>query len=70
MRNTKRKIEPELLRFPEVEAMTGRSRWCWRRDAHSGAVESVRIGRSVFIPIAEVRRFISVHTRPRLKDVA
>jgi hypothetical protein len=72
MQNTEQRkmVEPELLRLPEVEAMTGRSRWCWRRDCYSGAVASVKMGRSLFIPIAEVRRFISENTRPRLKNVA
>ena len=30
-----RKIEPELLGVADAEAMTGRSRWTWRRDCYS-----------------------------------
>src|ERR1019366_7045155 len=56
---TQRKIEPELLGMMEAEAMTGRSRWSWRRDCYSGAVASVKIGRRLFVPIAEVRRVIA-----------
>jgi hypothetical protein len=61
-----RKIEPELLGMADAEQMTGRSRWSWRRDCYSGAVASVKIGRRLFVPIAEVRRVIAEGTRPRL----
>jgi hypothetical protein len=61
-----RKIEPELLGVAEAEEMTGRSRWSWRRDCYSGAIASVKIGRRLLIPIAEVRRVIAENTRPRL----
>jgi hypothetical protein len=64
-----RKIEPELLGMADAEAMTGRSRWSWRRDCYSGAVASVKIGRRLLVPISEVRRVIAESTRPRLKDV-
>jgi hypothetical protein len=61
-----RKVEPELLGVAEAEEMTGRSRWSWRRDCYSGAIASVKIGRRLFIPTAEVRRVIAEGTRPRL----
>lgn len=61
-----RKIQPELLGMADAEAMTGRSRWSWRRDCYAGAVASVKIGRRLFVPIAEVRRVIAENTRPRL----
>jgi hypothetical protein len=61
-----RKIEPELLGVADAEAMTGRSRWTWRRDCYSGAIASVKIGRRLFIPLSEVRRVIGENTRPRL----
>jgi hypothetical protein len=60
-----RKIEPELLGMVDAEAMTGRSRWSWRRDCYSGAVAGVKIGRRLFVPISEVRRVITENTRPR-----
>jgi hypothetical protein len=63
-----RKILPELLGMAEVEAMTGRSRWSWRRDCYSGAVASVKIGRRLFVPVSEVHRVIAENTRPRLQD--
>jgi hypothetical protein len=63
-----RVVEPELLGMAEVEAMTCRSRWSWRRDCYSGAVASVKIGRRLFVPISEVRRVIAENTRPRIQD--
>jgi hypothetical protein len=66
MHNTmQRTIEPELLGMADAEAMTGRSRWSWRRDCYSGAVASVKIGRRLFVPVSEVRRVIRENTRPR-----
>jgi hypothetical protein len=62
-----RKIEQELLGVADAEEMTGRSRWSWRRDCYSGAIASVKIGRRLFIPIAEVRRVIAENTRPRVQ---
>lgn len=63
-----RTIEPELLGMAEVEAMTGRSRWSWRRDCYSGAIASVKIGARLFVPVSEVRRVIAENTRPRLQN--
>ncbi len=63
-----RKIETELLGMADAEAMTGRSRWSWRRDCYSGAIASVKIGRRLFVPVSEVRRVIAENTRPRLQD--
>jgi hypothetical protein len=60
-----RKIQPELLGMADAEAMTGRSRWSWRRDCYSGVVASVKIGKRLFVPISEVRRVIAENTRPR-----
>lgn len=65
-----RKIQPELLGMSDAEAMTGRSRWSWRRDCYSGAVASVKIGRRLFVPVSEVRRVIAENTRPRLEQKA
>jgi len=63
-----RNVEVELLGMADAEAMTGRSRWSWRRDCYSGAIASVKIGRRLFVPIAEVRRVIAESTRPRLEN--
>lgn len=68
MSKIERKIEPELLGMEDAERMTGRSRWSWRRDCYSGAVASVKIGRRLFVPLAEVRRVIAENTRPALEQ--
>ena len=64
-----RSIEPELLGMEDAERLTGRSRWSWRRDCYSGAVASVKIGRRLFVPMAEIRRVIAENTRPRVAEV-
>ena len=62
------RVEPELVSVQDAEVMTGRSRWSWRRDAYEGYVySSVKIGSRLLIPVAEIRRVISVGTRPRLE---
>jgi hypothetical protein len=60
-------IERELLSVTEAEAMTGRSRWSWRRDCYAGKIASVKIGRRLFVPVAEIRRVIAESTRPRIR---
>jgi hypothetical protein len=62
------KIEPELISVQGAEAMTGRSRWSWRRDAYDGRISSVKLGSKLLIPVAEIRRVIAEGTRPRLND--
>jgi hypothetical protein len=61
-----RKIEAELLDMADAEAMTGRSRWSWRRDCYSGVVTSVKIGRRLFLPVSEVHRVIAENIRFRV----
>lgn len=60
-------IERELLSVTEAEAMTGRSRWNWRRDCYAGKVASLKIGRRLFVPVAEIRRAIAEATRRRIR---
>jgi hypothetical protein len=55
----------EFLSVVEAEAMTGRSRWSWR-DCYAGKIASVKIGRRLFVPVAEIRRVIAEGTRPRV----
>ena len=62
--NRTKAIEPELLSVDEAEIMSGRSRWSWRRDAYAGRISSVKIGRRLLIPVAEIRRLIAEGTRP------
>jgi len=59
-------IEPEWISVDTAEAMTGISRWTWRRSAYSGAVESAKFGRRLLLPVREVRRILAENTRPRV----
>lgn len=63
-----REIVPELIDVKGAEAMTGRSRWSWRRDAYDGKIASVKLGAKLLIPVAEIRRVIAENTRPRLES--
>jgi hypothetical protein len=62
------KVEPELVSVQGAEVMTGRSRWSWRRDAYAGKIASVKLGKKLLIPIAEIRRVVAEGTRPRLEQ--
>jgi len=61
----KKSVEAELLGVAEAEIATGISRWTWRAWAYSGKVSSVKLGRRLLIPVAEIRRVIAEGTRPR-----
>jgi hypothetical protein len=39
--------------------------WFWRRKAYCGAIASVKIGRRLLIPRAEIERLVAENTRPR-----
>ena len=66
-KDDKRAVEPEFLGVQDAERMTGLSRWTWRAWAYSGRVASVKAGRRLLIPVAEIRRVIEEGTRPRLE---
>lgn len=68
MTNRTKAVEPELLSVDEAEIISGRSRWSWRRDAYSGRISSVKLGRRLLIPVAEIRRLIAEGTRPAVAD--
>ena len=63
------KIEPEYMGVDEAEILTGRSRWSWRKDAYSGKVASVKVGRRLLLPVSEIRRILAEGTRPRVAQV-
>jgi excisionase family DNA binding protein len=58
-----------LLGVADAEALTGVSRWTWRRWAYDGKVGSVKLGKRLLIPSAEISRLVEENTRPRLADV-
>jgi excisionase family DNA binding protein len=51
----------------ELEAITGVSRWTWRRWAYEGKVASVKLGKRLLIPSAEVERLVTLNFRPAVK---
>ena len=62
--NQARPQEAKLLSVAEAEIMTGVSRWTWRRWAYDGKVASVKLGKRLLVPAAEVERMIAEGTRP------
>jgi hypothetical protein len=66
MPNAAKRIEPEYFGVDEAEILTGRSRWSWRKDAYSGRIASVKIGRRLLIPKREIDRVMSEGYRPAL----
>jgi hypothetical protein len=61
-------IEPEFIGVDQAEIMSGVSRWTWRKKAYSGEISSIKVGRRLLIPIAEIRRILSEGTRPALES--
>ncbi len=61
-----RKMSMDLLGVAEAEASTGVSRWTWRRWAYDGKVSSVKLGRRLLIPAAEIKKLVTDNTWPRL----
>jgi hypothetical protein len=70
MRKTEKQIDPEWMGVDQAEALTGISRWSWRRAAYSGSVESTKWGRRLLIPTREIRRVLAENTRPRVQKTA
>lgn len=62
--NQARPQEVKLLSVAEAEIMTGVSRWTWRRWAYDGKVASVKLGKRLLVPAAEVERLVAEGTRP------
>lgn len=61
-----RKMNADYLGVADAEALTGVSRWTWRRWAYDGKVASVKLGKRLLIPSAEISRLVEENTRPRL----
>jgi excisionase family DNA binding protein len=59
-------MKAEYLGVAEAEALTGVSRWTWRRWAYDGKVSSVKLGKRLLIPSAEISRLVAANTRPRV----
>jgi hypothetical protein len=61
-----RDFKAEYLGVNEAEALSGVSRWTWRRWAYDGKVASVKLGKRLLIPSAEIARLVAENTRPRV----
>jgi excisionase family DNA binding protein len=61
-------LSRQLLSVVEAEANTGVSRWTWRRWALDGKVGSVKLGKRLLIPLAEIERLIAKNTRPAIDE--
>jgi excisionase family DNA binding protein len=60
-------LKTEYLGVQEAEAVTGISKWTWRRWAYDGKIESLKLGKRLLIPRLEIDRLVSAGTRPRLE---
>jgi excisionase family DNA binding protein len=58
----------QLLGVDKAEAIYGVSRWTLRRWAYDGKIASVKMGKRLLIPIAELERLVAEGTRPRLAE--
>jgi excisionase family DNA binding protein len=64
-----RELNADYLGVADAEAVTGVSRWTWRRWAYSGKVSSVKLGKRLLIPATEISRLVAENMRPRLSKV-
>jgi hypothetical protein len=64
----KRQIKPEYLTVAELEAITGKSRWSWRRMCYDGRIASVKLGKSLLVPVSELERLMAENTRPSVQE--
>jgi excisionase family DNA binding protein len=53
----------QFVSVADAEAKTGVSKWTWRRWALDGKIGSVKLGKRLLIPIAEIDRFVAKNTR-------
>jgi excisionase family DNA binding protein len=63
----RQKTEVQFLGVAEAEARTGVSRWTWRRWAYDGKIASVKLGKRLLIPTAEIERIIERGMRPAIE---
>lgn len=63
-----RSTKPEYVGVAGAEDLTGISRWTWRRWAYDGKIASVKLGKRLLIPCAEISRLVAENTRPRLGE--
>lgn len=66
----KAQIERKFLSVTEAAAMTGISRWTWRRWGKDGRIATTKMGTRVLIPTHEIDRLAASGARPQLKTAA
>jgi excisionase family DNA binding protein len=64
----KRDLTAEYLGVEDAEAVTGISRWTWRRWAYDGRIESVKLGTRLLIPRRAIDNLVTSATRPKLES--
>jgi excisionase family DNA binding protein len=63
----RRDNEKRLVSVTEAEAITGVSRWTWRRWAYDGRIVSTKLGTRLLIPVREIDRLVVEGIRPRVE---
>lgn len=64
MQQNTTKQRPAYMGVDDAEAMTGLSRWTWRKYAYEGRVASTKVGRRLLIPVSEIERIMTQGLRP------
>lgn len=68
MRSGAEMLEREWVSVAEAEALTGRSRWTWRKDAYVGRIGSAKVGKMLMLRLADVRDFMERGFRPAIDE--
>lgn len=63
-----RRLAAEFLSVKEAAEVTGLSPWTWRAWAYKGKVASVKAGRRLLIPRAEIDRTLREGYRPAIES--
>jgi excisionase family DNA binding protein len=63
-------VDRGYLSVAEAEMITGISQWTWRRWAYDGKITSVKLGRRLMVPMAELERCLAEGTRPRAAAIS
>ena len=64
--DTRPEIGPRHVGVDTAARMTDMSVWTWRKYAYTGRIASVKIGKRLLIPLAEVERVLAEGLRPAL----
>lgn len=64
---SKRGAAARFLGVDTAEQIYGISRWTFRRWAYDGKIASVKLGKRLLIPVAEIERIVDKNTRPAVE---